>query len=254
MFFAASKIMAWLIYPLGLGIVLLIFAYGAALLRKRSSFHILFWTAFLILYLFSIEPVSDFLLKPLERKHLSQNPSGLKADAIVVLSGDVRKKVFPRNDIEVGGNRVIKAIRLFRQKAAAIIIMTGGSGDLFDPNFKEAVYMKELAMEFGVPGEKIIVETQSRTTKENVVYTKQILDKIQAQRVILVTSAFHLPRSYALFKKIGIDAIPVATDFYVTDEKYDPFSFIPNSGNLSLSSIAIKEYVGLFVYRLMGWI
>ena len=114
--------------------------------------------------------------------------------------------------------------------------------------------MKELAMEFGVPGEKIIVETQSRNTKENVVYTKQILDKIQAQRVILVTSEFNLPRSYALFKKIGIDAIPVATDFYVTDEKYDPFSFIPNSGNLSLSSIAIKEYVGLLVYRLMGWI
>lgn len=254
MFFAASKIMVWLVYPFSLGILLLIFAYGALLLRKRSSFHIFFWAAFLILYLFGIQPVSDSLLKPLERKHLSQDPLASKGDAIVVLAGDVKKRIFPRSDIELGGNRVIKAIRLFRQKAAPVIIMTGGSGDLFDPDFKEAVSMKELAMEFGVPGEKIMVESRSKNTRENVVYTKEILDKIGAKRIILVTSAFHLPRAYALFRRIGMDTVPVAADFYVTDERYDPFSFIPNSGSLSLSALAIKEYVGLFVYRLRGWI
>lgn len=253
-FFAAFKIMVWIIFPLSLGMALLVLAYGAALLKKRASFHILFLSALFILYLFSIEPVSDALLRPLERKHLSNNLTELKADAIVVLSGDVRKRVFPRNDIEVGGNRVIKAVRLFAQKAAPIMIMTGGSGDLFDQSFKEAVLMKDLAIEFGVPKDKILVETQSRNTRENVVYTKQMLDKMKAKKIILVTSAFHVPRSYALFKKAGVDAVPVPTDFVVTDEKYSPFSFIPNSGNLSLSSIAIKEYVGLFVYRLMGWI
>lgn len=254
MFFAASKIMIWLIYPLSLGILLLILAYAAALLRKRAPFHILFWLGFVILYLFSIAPVRNFLLNPLERKYPSLQRSELKADAIVVLSGDVRKRVVPEDDIEVGGNRVLKAVRLYQRGAAPIIIMTGGSGDFFDPSFKEAVLMKDLAIEFGVPKDKIIIETESRNTRENVVYTKRLLDKVNAKKIILVTAAFHVPRSYALLRKVGIDVIPAATDYRVTDEKYDPFSFIPNSGNLSLSSIAIKEYVGLFVYRLMGWI
>ncbi len=254
MFFAASKIMIWLIYPLSLGLLLLILAYGAALLRKKALFHFFFLLTIVILYLFSIEPVADFLLKPLERKHLSMNQGDLKADAIVVLSGDTRKKVFPRNDIEVGGNRVIKAVRLFKQKAAPIMIMTGGSGDFFDQGFKEAVFMKELAEEFEVPSDKIIIETESRNTRENAVYTKQILDKIKAKKIILVTSAFHLPRSYGLFKKIGIDAVPAASDFYVTDEIYNPFSFLPTTGSLANSSVAIKEYVGIFVYWLMGWL
>ena len=114
--------------------------------------------------------------------------------------------------------------------------------------------MKELAVEFGIPKDKVLVETQSRNTRENVLYTKAILNKLKAKKVILVTSAFHLPRSYALFKKAGIDAVPVASDFYITDQRYNPFSFIPSLGSLALSSIAIKEYAGLFVYRLMGWI
>lgn len=254
MFFAASKILVWFIYPLSLGILLLILAYVAALVRRKAFLHFLLLVAILILYLFSVKPVAVFLLTPLERRHLSVNPSELKADAIVVLSGDTRKKVFPRSDIEVHGNRVIKAIRLYKQGAAPIIVMTGGSGSLFDQNFREAVSMKKFAVEFDVPADKIIIETESRNTRENLLYTKQILNKIKAKRVILVTSASHLPRSYALFKKVGIDAVPVASDFYATDERYDPFSFIPDSSSLSLSSIAIKEYVGILVYWLMGWI
>lgn len=254
MFFSASKILIWLIYPLSLGVLLLMLSYWAALLRKKASFHILFWLGFIILYLFSIEPVPDLLLKSLEEKYAPLQGADLKADAIVVLSGDIKKRVFPRSDIEVGGNRVLKAIRLYRQGAAPMILMTGGSGDLFDPSFKEAILMRDLAVEFGVPKEKVITETESRNTRENVVYTKQLLDKIKAKKVILVTSAFHLPRSLALFKKAGVDVVPVGTDFYVTGDKYDLFSFIPSPGNLSRSSTAIKEYAGILVYWLMGWI
>ncbi len=253
-FFFLSKVLVWLIYPLSLGVLLLILAYGAALLRKKAPFHILFWLGFLVLYLFSIEPVADFLLRPLERKCSLAQGSDLKADAIVVLSGDVKKRVSPGSDIEVGGNRVLKAVRLYKSGAAPIILMTGGSGDLFDQSFKESVLMKDLAVEFGVPKEKIIIETESRNTRENALYAKRLLDKNNVKRIILITSAFHLPRSCALFKKVGIDVIPVGTDFRATDEQYNPFSFIPSSGNLSQSSVALKEYVAIFTYWLMGWI
>ncbi len=253
MFFAASKLLTWLIYPLSLGILLLILAYGAALLRKKAPFHILFWLGFLALYLFSIEPVRDVLLEPLESKYPLAQSSDLKADAIVVLSGDVRKRLSSRSDIEVDGNRVLKGIRLYKSGAAPIVVMTGGSGKLFDQSFKEAVLMRDLAIDFGVPREKIIIETESRNTRENAVYTKRLLDKLNIKKVILITTASHLPRSCALFQKVGIEVIPVGTDFHVTGEKYDPFSFIPSSGNLSLSSTAIKEYAGIMIYWLMGW-
>ncbi len=240
MFFVASKILVWFIFPLSVGLLLLILAYGAVLLRKKASFHGLFLFAVFLLYVFSIQPVADFLLEPLERKHLSTNQTDLKADAIVVLSGDVK--------------RVIKAIRLFKHGAAPIMIMAGGSGDLFDQTLKEAVLMKDFAVEFDVPEKKILIETQSRNTRENVLSTKDLLDKIKAKRVILVTSAFHMPRSYALFKKAGIDAIPAPSEFYASSAEYDPFSFIPKARSLALSSVAIKEYVAILVYWLLGWI
>ena len=254
MFFAASKILAWLIYPLSLGILFLLSAYAALLLRKRRSFHALFLLGMLVLYLCSIAPVSGFLLKGLERRHLPPERSDLKADAIVVLGGDLRKKVFPREDVELDGNRVLKAVRLFKQGAAPIVIMSGGSGNLFNQGFKEAVIMKELTAGFEVPEDKIIIESESSDTRENILNTKKILDKLKAKRIILVTAAYHLPRAYALAKKAGIDAVPVASDFYVTDEAYDPFSFLPHPIALFHSTMAIKEYVGLFVYRLIGWI
>lgn len=254
MFFAAAKILVWFIYPLSLGVFLLILAYVAALLRKRASFHVLFWSGLLSIYLLSVGPVSDLLLKPLERKYISANPSDLKADAIVVLAGDLRKKVFPRHEVEVNGTRVIKGVRLYKEKAAPVMIMTGGSGDLFDQAFREAPLMQELAVEMGVPRDKILVEAESRNTRESAVYTKSILDKMKAKKIILVTSALHLPRSYALFKKVGIDTVPVTADFYATDQAYTPFSFIPHPLTLLRSSYAIHEYFGIFVYWLMGWI
>ena len=254
MFFVVSKIAVWLIYPLSLAVLLLMAAYAAHLWRKRALFHTSFLLALLILYLCSIQPVSELLLKPLERKHVSLGPEKLRADAIVVLSGDVRGKIPPASDIEVDGNRVIKAVRLFKRGAAPVIIMTGGSGSLFEQSVKEAVVMKELAVELGVPANKIIIETESRNTRENILYTKPILDKIKAKKIILVTAAFHMARSYALAEKIGIDALPAASDFYVTDRAYNVFSFVPSVGSLHHSSLAIKEYVGIFLYWVQGWV
>ncbi|MCP5003506.1 MAG: YdcF family protein, partial [Planctomycetes bacterium] len=133
-------------------------------------------------------------------------------------------------------------------------IVSGGCSSIFYQGQKGALLMKEAATELGVPDGGIIAETESRNTRENAIYTKQILDRIGAQRIILVTSAFHMPRAYALFKKIGVDAVPVASDFTIKPMPYDPFSFIPNVGDLENSSLAIKEYVGIAVFWIKGWI
>ncbi|MDR4505215.1 MAG: YdcF family protein [Candidatus Scalindua sp.] len=195
----------------------------------------------MILYLFSIRPTADFLLKPLEQKYIENNNPFSPADAIVVLAGGE-------------GKRLIKGVSLFHKKLSPLIIMSGGSGSIFDQSRKDALLMKESAVELGVPEESIIAEAESRNTRENAINTRQILDKIGAKRVLLVTTASHMPRSYALFKKIGIDAVPVATDFFVKPAPYNPFSFVPNAGDLLNSTMAIHEYIGIIAYRMKGWI
>ncbi|MFQ5964060.1 MAG: YdcF family protein [Candidatus Scalinduaceae bacterium] len=220
---------------------MLITALVLSYLRKRRLFHTFLFTSVIIIYVFSIRPTADLLLYPLEHKYLVDEKDISRADAIVVLSGGE-------------GMRIIKGISLFHKKTAPLIIMTGGSSSLFDQSLKSALLMKEVAMELGVPDGRIIAETESRNSRENALNTKQILDKMNVQRIMLVTSAFHMPRAYALFKKIGVDAIPVASDVIIKPTPYDPFSFVPNVGNLSLSSLAIKEYVGIVAYWIKGWI
>jgi uncharacterized SAM-binding protein YcdF (DUF218 family) len=252
--FVATKLAVWLVYPLSLGAALLLAAYLSGLFNRKRLFHLLFWMGFGVLYLASIEPVADRLIKPLQGTEPSPLASSLKADAIVVLGGDLKKKPFPTSDVEVAGNRTLKAARLFKQKVAPVIVVSGGSGDLFDPDFKEADLMKALLVELGVPGGKILVETRSRNTRENALYAKEELDRVGAKKIILVTSAFHVPRAQALFRRLGIEVVPAPSDYFTIDRKFNPFSFIPDTGSLERSQLAVKEYVAMTFYRAMGWI
>jgi uncharacterized SAM-binding protein YcdF (DUF218 family) len=254
MFFFASKAFGWLVYPLSAALFFLLLAYLAVLLRRRGLFHVCFWIGAAILYLCSTEPVADALLRPLERGHAPVKLAGLKADAIVVLGGDLRPPGRPRTDIEVQGNRILKAVRLYRSKVAPVLVVTGGSGDLFHQGFRESVHMKKLAAELGVPASRIFVEARSRNTRENLLYTKEILDKLKAKKIVLVSHAFHLPRAQAVARKLGIDSIPVASDYLSADRGYDPLSWIPYFDNLVRSSVALKEYAGLVAYWYVGWI
>ena len=229
MFFVSSNVLVLFIYPLSLSFFLLMAAIVLSYFRKKL-FRVFLLCGLIILYIFSIRPTSDFLLRPLERKYVVDKDGTFSADAIVVLEGP--------------GNRHIKGVSLFYKKAAPLI-MSGGEG---------AITMAEFALEFGVPANKIITEKESRNARENALYTKQILNKINAKKIILITSAYHMPRAYVVFKKIGVDVMPVAADFIVTDKPYNLFSFIPNVDDLRHSTFAIKEYVGIIVYWLRGWI
>lgn len=230
MFFVASNILAVFIYPLSLSFFLLISAIVLSYFRKKL-FRTFLLSGIIILFIFSIRPTSDFLLRPLERNYVVDEDGTFSADAIVVLDGP--------------GNRYIKGVSLFYKKAAPLIIMSGG---------EKAILMKKIATECGVSADKIITEEESRNTRENALYTKQVLNEINAKKVILVTSAFHMPRAYAVFKKIDVDAVPVASNFIIKPKPYDPFSFIPNVGDLRNSTFAIKEYVGIIIYWIRGWL
>jgi uncharacterized SAM-binding protein YcdF (DUF218 family) len=116
----------------------------------------------------------------------------------------------------------------------------------------------------GVPAAAVWLEPDSRNTYENGVLTKALLDEKGISEIVLVTSAVHMPRSVAIFEKLGFTVLPAPTDYQTTelDRSYfqapDPLTYVlyllPDSDNMWLTSWVLKEYFGMVVYRLRGWL
>jgi len=124
--------------------------------------------------------------------------------------------------------------------------------------------MGELLDLLGVPASAIWEQPRSQNTQEDAEYSAAMLKERGVQRVLLVTSAMHMPRSVALFRHLGIEVTPAPADFTVTEIGWknlfslEPQAFLvnllPNASSLSLTTNVLKEYLGLFIYRLRGWL
>lgn len=242
-------------FPLGIVIVLL--AVSLFLLKKRMILvvQILLGVILSILFLLSTEIVSFSLIKGLERRYPAVDIHAVKADAIVVLGGGGRPKIHPRSHVEFneGGERMFHGLRLFKAGAAPVVIVTGGGIDFILKGQCEGADMKELMVEFGMPPDSILIEGKARNTFENAVFTGKLMDEGKiARKIILVTSACHMPRSVAIFKKAGFEVIPAPADFLIEDKAYNWFSLLPMAGNFFLSTQAIKEWAGILAYRVLG--
>jgi uncharacterized SAM-binding protein YcdF (DUF218 family) len=263
MFFFLSKLLPVFLYPVGLSCVLLIVTL-ILLWRKRSRLALIPVTLTLIILLISSSTLlTDGFVRSLEFQHVPQTPLP-KADAIVVLGGATESPTSPRPWVELReeGDRVLYAAKLYREGKAPKLILSGGRVDWRPSPGSEAADMATLLETMGVPRSAMLLEPNSLNTRENAVYTKQIMEAQGIRKILLVTSAMHMPRSLLIFKKLGIDAIPAQTDY--TAIHLDPASlntaeavvldFLPDAEQLRRTTRTLKEYVGIFVYWLRGWI
>lgn len=205
--------------------------------KKRSTYYISVTSALLI-YVLSIEPVKDALLTPLESKY--PVPEKFQADAIVVLGGGSYNTGILKED---SMKRLLTAL-IIHKKTGLPIILSGGA-----ENFPDAEIMKSLLLQLGVDKRDIITEVRSRDTEENALYVQKICQQKNYNRVLLVTSAYHLPRAVYSFKKMGMDVIPYPTDFK-RDLRYNLYSFLPKMSVLNDSVKAIREYFGILALKL----
>ncbi len=258
-----SKLLPLFVYPLGLACILLLVSLFFGFKRSR-------WTplpialALIILLLASNPNLSDRAFKSLEWQYLP--PSEMpEADAIVVLGGATRGISPPgiMVDMNEHGDRLLYAAKLYKEGLAPLIILSGGRIDWYGNQESEAIDMAEILQIMGIPESALIKEPNSLNTYQNAAYTKKILEQRSINKVILITSAFHMPRSVAIFRRQQIDIIPAPTDFFITEhilQKYDysPESkiigFFPSAGSLDRTTKIIKEYIGIVVYRLRGWL
>ena len=122
--------------------------------------------------------------------------------------------------------------------------------------------MAALLQQLDVPEQAIIQEPNSLNTYENAVNVRKILSARGIHRVLLVTSAMHMPRSLLIFKRQQIAAIPAPTDFLVTDNELQELAspqaillnLLPDTERLYQFTRALREYIGIAVYRLRGWL
>ncbi len=263
MFLYLSKLLPLFLYPLGLACVLMVVALVLLWKRPRGA-AVAILLALMVLLVGSNGWVSLQLVRSLEWQNIP--PTELpQADAIVVLGGGIKPALPPRPwvDLSEEGDRVIHAARLYQQKKAPLIVVSGGRIDWRGVGIPESEDMTEILRWLGVPPGAILQDPNSLNTHENAVNVQQILSSRGIRRVLLVTSAIHMPRSLLIFKRQGITAVPAPTDFLVTfnDLKEQQSSsqatllnLLPDVDRLETSTRALKEYVGLVVYRLKGWL
>lgn len=251
MFFTISKVLTPFTYPLALAVVLLVVAW---LLRERRGGRALFWVVLLGLYVLSTRPVADLLLLPLEARYEGvARPAD--ADAIVVLGGfsNLRRSTPERLELHGNADRFVEAVVLAGELPGAVIIFSGGSGDLLNQDSSEAPLAKAYAARLGIPEHRMRAEATSRNTHENAVETARIVRDEGLGTVVLITSAMHMKRALACFHRAGLAPVPYPVDFQNTYPHYSILSFAPAPGNLADATFALKEHVGLLIYRLKGY-
>ena len=259
--FFLSKLLPQLIYPLGLGLLLQLIAIGG---RKQRWALPLSITGWLVIAVPAMPVVSDALLRQLEDEAALLTPKTIpQADAVLVLGGGIRPAPAQGLGVEVNeaGDRLLCGVRLWRQGTAPVLI-TSGARVSFQPNdpiAPEAVLSQQLAQELGVPASAVLLNDQARTTAEEAQRINQLAAEQGWKQLILVTSAFHMPRALASFRQqSNLQIIPVACDYRLDPQTKDQsFSWgellidlTPNSGSLNQTTQVLKEHLGLLVYKL----
>lgn len=249
MFFTAAKITQSLILPPS-GLLILM-AVGFLIVGKRRILGALcIASGFILLYGMCIDPVSDALIKPLESGYAPlRDGQKMDARAIVVLGGGARDVSWLGLEAEPGFfslERTVRGVALYG-KLHIPLMFAGGSGDPGRPDLKEAAAMAHTAVSLGVPARDIRIENNARNTVESAKALKRVLN---GGRIILVTSAFHMKRAEAFFKKQGFDVIPAPTGYFEERRPLTAYSFIPHIDNLYVSAAALSEYLSTRWYAL----
>ena len=219
---------------------------GWRLRRRSCRLAGVAWTVALLLYAASIAPVSDWLLHGLEYRVPPVSVTG--ADGIVVLGGGTTKDVpmppgWSGQLAGAAGQRLMVAFVLHRQTGLPVLV---SGGEVFSEYGREAVIMRDILVSFGVAPAKIILEDRSLNTTENARFTAPILRERGWRRPLLVTSAFHMPRSVSEFRRAGISVAPYPAGFYASRRYHGTLlDVVPSGSALRGTSIALKEYLGL---------
>jgi len=254
MFFLLSKIFWFVAQPLNLSILLLIAGFAICIAGYRRVGLTAFVMALGVLLLSTWTSLGPALLRPLEERYVRPDPAPETVAGIVVLGGGFEGAInLARGGYEVnsGGDRYIEAAALARRYPQARVVVTGGTGALILDGEGDGATAPRLLQALGVSADRLVLENESRNTYENAVFTKRLVSPADGETWLLVTSAFHMPRSMGLFEKAGFPVTPWPVDYRTSGQEGLLFPDNPVD-TMQAATLGIREWIGLFAYWLSG--
>jgi uncharacterized SAM-binding protein YcdF (DUF218 family) len=252
-----SKILPVFVMPLSIVLVLSLVSLILLLRGKKKHSAGLLLLAMAVLWIASMPFVANLLYGSVESHYaavpLDEVPKG---GCVIVLGGVVGAPNPPRVDIELTDaiDRVYKTAELYHAGKAPYVIVTGGNQPWSESAKAEAELIREVLMDWDVPKDAIFLEGSSRNTRENALYTKNIINRLFCEQPLLVTSAAHMQRAVAAFDSVGIEVTPVVTDVRVVGQSLPGvMDFLPDAQSLAMTSEALREWLGQKVYAMQGW-
>jgi uncharacterized SAM-binding protein YcdF (DUF218 family) len=209
--------------------------------------------AFLLLGIISLPAVGYFALGTLEWRYPPQSDSPGDAGVIVVLAGYVRPASETVPADELGSDtlqRCLHAAKLYKAKPRPILV-SGGKNGPTGPTLAQS--MRDFLAGQGVKKEDLLTEEESGTTYENAKFSGEILSKRGFNRMVLVTSAFHMARSERCFRALGFQVVTSPCDYHSVRAVWTPCDFLlPNPHSAVGVEMALHEWLGMAWYWLSG--
>jgi uncharacterized SAM-binding protein YcdF (DUF218 family) len=254
-FFVLSKTLGVVILPTNF--LLLLGLVGALLLLTRfcAAGRKCIVASIVLLAICAFSPLGNLLIYSLESRFPQWSESAGAPDGIIILGGPIDADISVAHNVPVirsAADRIVAGAALARRYPGARVIFTGGSANLISNDAREADYAAMVFDSLGIDRSRLIIERRSRNTLENAEFSKALANPKPGERWLLVTSAFHMPRSVGLFRKAGfpVEAYPVD---WRTGDKSDLLSFSNTATDgLLKTDIAVREWIGLVAYHLTG--
>ena len=255
MFFILSKTLNYLVMPLTIIAVSLLLSVLITHKKWRRWLRI---GALLLLLLFSNEFIANELMQgwEIDGRPYSSMP---RYKLGIVLTGAVIPQIQPDDRVyfNKGVDRLIHTVQLYKLGLIEKILISGGSGRLIDINERESDRFKEVMIFMGVPDSVIFLENTTRNTHESAVAVKRILSDFDyaSDECVLITSAFHMRRSLACYRRVGLRPDSFTTDFYSHNNPYYFDAFvIPKINALIIWHKLVREWAGFAAYWVAGYI
>lgn len=254
MFFVLSKILDFFCTPLCWVFICFLMA---LLYRRRGLAKRWVLTSATLLLVFSNPFLITLVTSAWEIDGLRSTDIREPYDVGIVLGGSMRHydPLLDRVVYSTSVDRLLQAMQLYHEGKIKRILLSGGSGYVNFQDWKESGLLSKVLLKGGVPQEAILLENSSRNTYENAEMSSVMLRTGQyGRRFLLITSAFHMRRSLLCFEKQGLHTDPFAVDQKAATHILTLDRLIqPDAECLSLWDQLLHEWVGIFMYKLMGY-
>jgi uncharacterized SAM-binding protein YcdF (DUF218 family) len=208
-----------------------------------------------LVFIFGLTPAPNWLILPLEMRFPPPRLEGRRIDGVIVLGGALLERQTLAHGpaaLNDAGERLVAMADLARRFPQARIVFTGGAGVYSGAPLPEGEVLRRKLGEFGLAPDRVVIESRSVNTHENVVLTKAIADPKPGETWLLVTSSWHMPRSVGIFRRQGWEVVAYPVDHRTAGWGEEWRWFRAASDRRRRTDVAMREYVGLVVYRLTG--